>query len=314
MMTMAKIKMAAVVLGLVVAGGVIYAATGPAGARNNSEAGNGSPAKAAPAQSGQSEFGATLPNGLRLEVVGVSYSPSAGKEWWKPDGSPLPDRPYDAMPNARVSGGAVSRDIAVRIANQPADPATVAWTVQMGGASGTLVGLRSPDIRAMAAAWPDDAKTTTVIFSAATGPWQTVHVGQSAGLGGTSATSTANGGSFIIHWPTGTDVPAQVTVVDDQIALDVRIVAVDTHGGEHAAERSGCSTGVMRLSIARFSDLTPSEIKEVRVQTRPFDCAVLVDNVSLNPGQTTQVKVEVKKLPAPAPTGASTTRQAVGGT
>ena len=312
MMTMAKVKMAAVVLGLVVAGGVIYAATGPAGAKNSPEQRDASPAKVASAQADNLGFGATLPNGLRLEVVGVSYSPSAGREWWKPDGSPLPDRPYDVMPNARVSGGMVSRDIAVRIANQPADPATVAWTLGQGGARGTLVGPQSPDIQGMAVAWPDGAKTTSVTFNAATGPWETVHVDQSGGT--TSATSEANGPSFIIHRPRGTGGPAQITVVDNQIALDVRIIAVDAQGGEHVAQRSGCSAGVMRLSIAQFSDIAASEITEVRIQTRPFDYTVRVDNISLNPGQMTQVKVEVKELPAPAPTGTSTTQQGLGGT
>jgi len=45
-----------------------------------------------------SQWKATLPNGVTVELVGVSYHPSEGKPWWRPDGSPL-----EELPCAKVS-------------------------------------------------------------------------------------------------------------------------------------------------------------------------------------------------------------------
>ena len=310
MMTMAKVKVIALIgiSGLLAVGAILTPAV--LGQKQGAAATLTVPKRGAATQATEVEFGAALSNGLRLEVVGVSFSPSAGQAWWKPDGSPLPDRPYDAMPNAIMSGGVASRDIAVRIAGQPADPATVKWSVEhQGGASGTLVAPRSPDIQGMAVAWPYEAKTTAVTFNVAAGPWKTVHVDRSAGQGGTSAASDANGASFIIHRPVEADGQAKITVVDNQGDFDIRIVAVDAQGGQHVARSSGSSAGVTRLSIAQFSDIAPSEITEIWVQTRPFDTTVRVDDISLCLGQTTQVKTDVQ-LPIPVRTVGGTTQPA----
>ncbi|AMV20708.1 M56 family metallopeptidase [Planctomyces sp. SH-PL14] len=34
-------------------------------------------------------------NGLEVEFLGLSFHPSAGRPWWKPDGTPLEQRPYE---------------------------------------------------------------------------------------------------------------------------------------------------------------------------------------------------------------------------
>ncbi|MHC4497509.1 MAG: HEAT repeat domain-containing protein [Planctomycetota bacterium] len=43
----------------------------------------------------QSPFKATLANGVTVELVGVCEHPSEGRQWWRPDGSPLKEAPYD---------------------------------------------------------------------------------------------------------------------------------------------------------------------------------------------------------------------------
>jgi hypothetical protein len=42
-------------------------------------------------------FTATLPNGVTVELLGVCDHPSAGKQWWQPDGSILNNRPYEKL-------------------------------------------------------------------------------------------------------------------------------------------------------------------------------------------------------------------------
>ncbi len=40
-------------------------------------------------QISQSNYKASLPNGTTIEVLGVCVNPSAGKQWWSPDGNPF---------------------------------------------------------------------------------------------------------------------------------------------------------------------------------------------------------------------------------
>ena len=42
-----------------------------------------------------SDYKATLPNGVVVELIGVCEHPSEGKQWWRPDGSKLKESPYD---------------------------------------------------------------------------------------------------------------------------------------------------------------------------------------------------------------------------
>jgi hypothetical protein len=41
-----------------------------------------------------SKWKATLPNGTTVEFIGICENPSAGKQWWGPDGSPIDYAPY----------------------------------------------------------------------------------------------------------------------------------------------------------------------------------------------------------------------------
>jgi hypothetical protein len=47
-----------------------------------------------PASVPESKWKAELPNGDEVEFIGVCENPSAGKQWWGPDGSPLDFVPY----------------------------------------------------------------------------------------------------------------------------------------------------------------------------------------------------------------------------
>ncbi len=67
------------------------------------------------------KFIATLPNGITVELIGVSYhglgtGPSEPKRWWKPDGSDLPDEPY-RRPHRYSSSSAnyYVREFAIRV-------------------------------------------------------------------------------------------------------------------------------------------------------------------------------------------------------
>ena len=71
-----------------------------------------------------------------------------------------------------------------------------------------------------------------------------------------------------------------------------RLVAVDSRGSEHTTSSiRGKNWGLDgNCGTAVFDDLPKSSIKEFRLQVRPFQC-VEFDNISLQPGQKTQVTV-----------------------
>ncbi len=50
--------------------------------------------KQLPCPTAPSPWQVTLANGVRIEFIGICESPSAGKQWWGPDGSPLERAPY----------------------------------------------------------------------------------------------------------------------------------------------------------------------------------------------------------------------------
>ena len=66
-------------------------------------------------------FTAVLPNGVMVELLGICDYPSEGKQWWRPDGSPLEEAPYDkrgawVSPNDRNKA---PFELALRVRNLP---------------------------------------------------------------------------------------------------------------------------------------------------------------------------------------------------
>jgi hypothetical protein len=98
-----------------------------------------------------------------------------------------------------------------------------------------------------------------------------------------------------------------ITVTHDILGPESRVVAVGRDGLEHrASASSGGGASSFRQITATFSKLTLKDIKVFRVQTRPYEQAEF-HNVSLRPGQKTDVKVVQLGTPLPGTGGASGT-------
>ena len=92
---------------------------------------------------------ATLPSGVEVELVGISYHPSKGRPWWRPDGSPLSEAPYDSLGVRAHGHGARGR-----VGEEGLDGGGIhvrAIVVARGGRSPPPGGARS---RAGASRWP----------------------------------------------------------------------------------------------------------------------------------------------------------------
>jgi len=63
------------------------------------------------------KFAATLPNGVKVELIGVSFHSASHKgpqTWWKPDGSDLKREPY-RRPGRQTTSVQDTRQFAIRI-------------------------------------------------------------------------------------------------------------------------------------------------------------------------------------------------------
>jgi hypothetical protein len=127
------------------------------------------------------QFVATLPNGVKVEMVGISRCPSAGTAWWKPDGDELERAPYINVSQPFSTG---ENGLAYEIAYRLCDPSrTIGWASIMRVAGSTArTGFRGKDefgreahyISAGAVLFDDELPSTTVDFGVALGQWQRV--------------------------------------------------------------------------------------------------------------------------------------------
>jgi RNA polymerase sigma factor (sigma-70 family) len=212
----------------------------------------------------------SLPCGAIIEVVGVSSVPSGPDTWWRPDGTPLHPAPSDPnTPGISVDGGVYKR-VVVRLAHIP-DGADHQWAITeaRGGAQGPTKkdGKPSADLSETIFQLRADAGTCTIRFKVAAGPWNTIVTnGKNAGAGGTS-----DGAGYIFSREFATDGGTTLLVTHDIRGKSVRLVAVDREGKE--------APGMIRstLAVKDFQqievgfDSPPEQIKEFRLQTRPYE-------------------------------------------
>jgi len=252
-------------------------------------------------------FEARLPNGVGVELLGVSEHPSKETSWWRPDGSPLTKPPCDPLKGS-VDGGAdhVAREFAVQWHNLPAEPVGTQVLFDppynaYAGAQPKRLGQDVAGLEAMTVSLPD-RQTVTVRVRVAAGLWQTVVESES----GSMSMGTMKGG-FTFSPVEEKGGRVTITVTHDILGPESRVVAVGRDGREHrASASSGGGASSFRQITATFSKLTLKDIKVFRVQTRPYEQAEF-RNVSLRPGQKTDVKVVQLGTPLPGTGGASGT-------
>jgi hypothetical protein len=209
-------------------------------------------------------------SGALIEVVGVSPFPSGPETWWRPDGTPLHPAPCDRAEEQISGENAVRMSVVVRLARIP-DGANYEWSIveARGGAWGRAMreGKPLPGLNVATVLLPADARTCTVRFQVAAGPWKTVQTW------GTHAGAVGNrfGPSFIFSGPIATPKGTILSVSHNIQGQPVRLVAIDADGEERPAEvRSGSGVADFRQIVVEF-DLPPEKIKEFRLQIRPYE-------------------------------------------
>jgi len=241
-------------------------------------------------------FIASLPNGIRVELVGISDNPSIDRPWWRPDGSPLPERPYPGINAFSTEEGKLAREFAVWLHGAPSGQVGVVWRVipASSTASCTLPETNTipPDLYIAHAMIAPTTTTVTVRVGIAAGPWETVGRGNALGGGGSTVgpgNALGGGGSADpVQW-----VFSPATEQDGQVSLAVshtiedqnmQVVAIGTDGREHVMRvHSGSgSKGLHQLTVT-LAGTKLADIQAIHLRRRPYQWAEFRD-VAMQPG------------------------------
>ncbi len=112
-------------------------------------------------------FEARLPDGIGVELLGIAENPSQNRPWWRPDGSPLAERPYNRLGASAAAGkDEIAREIAIRLHNLPSESVATQWQIEPSLASATReppgLGTSLPNVRAVAVRMAAGTQTATV--------------------------------------------------------------------------------------------------------------------------------------------------------
>lgn len=230
-----------------------------------------------------SRFTATLPNGVKVELLGVCRHPSEGKQWWRPDGSKLSQRPFEKRYQQSQKRGFY--ELALKIENPENRKLRI---ISKGGSVFNLY----PDNIWGGLVLSEGKKMLNQSIGIAQGPWKTIM--EANPMHTQSFGDIAFGKAFESDIE-GIGVAAGVTATHtvDEEKVDYRIIAVDQKNHIHTSSgSSGIGNNLWLQTTVHFKDLQIDEIKEFQFQTRPYQW-VEFKNVSLKPDMKTDVQVEV---------------------
>ena len=146
-----------------------------------------------------------------------------------------------------------------------------------GGSNGRAESRGKPvaGLNELVSIFPNTLKFCTVRFEVASGAWDTVQTwGTSQGA---HASARAN---YIFGAPIATKKGTALSVTHDLGDVSVRLIAVDRDGAEWTSDvRSGSGVKEFVQLTVEFP-LPPEQIKEFRVQTRPYE-VVEIPHVAL---------------------------------
>ncbi len=297
MLTATKIKLtAAVLLTACVAGG--GAGLGIAWAVNPAAVPPATLRPGPPAAPGRAVT-ATLGGGVTVTLLGVSESPSAGRPWWRPDGSPLPQPPYARLTNTvdLPGAGQLPREFAYETASPPYSasircilPAGSDWTEGLGEDAAGVGDTANPGL---SAAVPN--RPAVVRFDVAAGHY---HSDLEAPGTGDAGGDIPGGVRRIGRTrPDGDGTLVDLTLADAGLPTGIFEMLVETDAGRAyggsgvRVETSDPASAERTLKETLRFPVPPNRITSLTLRSRPFDRWVEFRNVSVQPGRPTAVQV-----------------------
>ncbi len=242
-------------------------------------------------------------NGTTL-FAGMTEANNPGSSWWSASGARLPSPVYDTNltpSNFRGVTGTHFLSFAFRLPAKAQDITTKynlpdsgfsssdgGWPTKLQENVGRTEGqifASTGGARVVTASFAPSRKKTDLQIGIASGPWKTAAT-EIRSFGTVEAfeeigTTLAGNQSFILGQPVQAAKEVTLTVSDDSVD-DIRVVAVDTQGNTLFPVTVG-SQSISNLDqiMVHFSQPL-SQIKEFRVETRPFQWIEFKD-VALQP-------------------------------
>ena len=245
------------------------------------------------------KFTTTLPNGVTVELVGVSGQIGEEKQWWKPDGTTLDFTPYEKPNRIRdVNDSNKVREFAIEFGGSySGDARHLVYGLDGEKQSNTSVRLNyvSNNLRAITAIFSKDKKSTTVPLLVTAGDWETRVVSD----GRHEIKSNLFEGEAIFRDAAEENGKSHISIVDNGVVLDEvgrvrfdsRIVAIDTKGNVIIGKDiTKALRGRSRVYDYEF-EKPLGDIAFFEFQTRPY-YKVEFENVALELGENTDVVVK----------------------
>ena len=230
-----------------------------------------------------------------VKIAGVTECPSATdnsasktqNRWWDSQGVFLPQPVFDSRTSPVTSNGEYEKSVlfAFRI---PASLTRASFSYNFPQSNGTSSvehwpgvtnsqGNRTaPPLNVVASSFPPSLVKTNLRVGVANGPWTTVASNQGRGEGSSYSDKT-----IIFSPPAETQKGLVLTVTIGRIKDALRIVAVDKQGRVVIGSNVSNGDGLVTQFTNNF-DLPLNQLKEFRVQTRPFQWTDF-NNVALQP-------------------------------
>ena len=213
----------------------------------------------------------SLPSGALIEVIGISSFPSGPDTWWRPDGTPLQPAPCD--PNEpKISGDdtASTSWFWCRLARIP-NGADHQWSIteargkpRAGHAKRQTLTRSERDDRPAAG-------RCRHLHGPFQGRGRSLEYHPDLGEESGRCWLPSIGPSYIFGDAIATKKGTTLSVTHNIQDKPVRLVAVDVDGKELPAEiRSGTGVKDFQQIVVEF-DQPPEQIKEFRLQTRPYE-------------------------------------------
>lgn len=226
-------------------------------------------------------------NGIQF-LAGVTDANAPGGSWWSGTGAVLPSSLADiAVPPAGDQADKRTKNL-VFVFHVPSPEITVNY--KLSSALGYSSSNEADGSRTLNAAFPASATKTNLQIGLAFLPWKTVATtsgsasGTMAFVGATGAGGAPSPMQYISSPVTETKTGTVLTVSANSSSTseDLRVVAVNAQGQEVLSQQSSISSNnLLRQATVGFA-LSLEQIKEIRVQTRPFSWIELKD-VALKP-------------------------------
>ncbi|MHC4570176.1 MAG: hypothetical protein ACYTE3_31035 [Planctomycetota bacterium] len=259
-----------------------------------------------PGPTAPSKWKATLASGATVEFIGICENPSAGKQWWGPDGSPVAHVPYvNTEPYGRPRANKKLYEFVWRIENPDRSGATTHWFEGNAGSYYRNVRDRYgygviQNLSANGYSFDKSRRRTTWRAGLASGDWQTELVVEDKG----GETNFLDKQRIILN-PPAIENGQIVVCCFEESASGVRdyqtdfglIVWEDSASktislDRYAEDVSNNSEAGMIERKFTLKDVSMSQIQGVCFRYRPFEF-VTFKNISLVPGEDQGFEIEL---------------------